>query len=154
MAKSNLTTLERFESGFIAGKESECWIWKKALFGGRYGAFTNQFSKTIGAHRASWELYVGKIPIGLCVLHKCDVMQCVNPRHLFLGTLGDNNTDRFLKGRNADRKGAMHHMAKLTAAQVIEIRKSAKSNAALSKELGVCKATVRAARKGKNWSHL
>ena len=70
------------------------------------------------AHRFSYEMHRGPIPAGLCVLHKCDVKTCVNPDHLFLGTLIDNNADMKRKGRN--RGGGAP--AKITKAQVEEIR--------------------------------
>jgi hypothetical protein len=51
------------------------------------------------AARTSWRLYKGPIPEGLRPLHKCDVSLCVNPDHLFLGTLSDNMQDMAAKGR-------------------------------------------------------
>jgi hypothetical protein len=51
------------------------------------------------AHRASYSLFVGAIPEGMVVRHKCDNPPCVNPRHLQVGTLGDNNQDTWDRGR-------------------------------------------------------
>jgi len=53
------------------------------------------------AHRRAWALFVGPIPDGMCVLHRCDNPPCCNPGHLFLGTQTDNQRDRHAKGRYA-----------------------------------------------------
>lgn len=94
---------ERFETGFT--KTDGCWVWQKSLTKKGYGRFWNG-TKAVKAHRASYELYVGKIPPTLFVCHKCDNPKCVRPDHLFLGTNRDNMIDMIQKGRNINKGGA------------------------------------------------
>lgn len=74
------------------------------------------------AHRLSWEIHYGPIPPGSNVLHRCDVKHCVNPQHLYLGTHTDNARDVLARGSFNHRRGETHHRAKLSDAEVAEIR--------------------------------
>jgi hypothetical protein len=93
-------------------KTSSCWLWTGSINlhpnKGGYGQIVlwqaRGFRKRVKSHRLSWEIHFGKIPIGMCVLHKCDNRKCVNPKHLFLGTQLDNMRDRFSKGRRIVKK--------------------------------------------------
>lgn len=80
--------------------EQTCWKWLAGKFEQGYGLIRYN-GKTSYAHRVSYSVTRGEIPKGLCVLHKCDNRECINPNHLWLGTKAQNNTDRHLKGRDA-----------------------------------------------------
>jgi hypothetical protein len=86
----------RFEANIR--KTESCWLWTGMLTDGGYGVISDHQKKT-RAHRASYALYVGPIPEGMHVLHRCDNPPCVNPKHLFLGTHIDNMRDMESKGR-------------------------------------------------------
>jgi hypothetical protein len=103
----------RFESKFERITESGCWIWTASMNKKGYGRYheTGGESGFTLAHRASWKMNKGPIPDGLLVCHRCDVPQCVNPDHLFLGTHKDNLYDAIKKkGRKflATRKFGSH----------------------------------------------
>lgn len=106
--------LKLFESKFE--KSTGCWQWKGSLNSGGYGKF-----KSDAASRWAYILYREKIKKDLQVCHTCDNRLCVNPDHLFLGSIGDNMRDRTSKGRQA--KGSSIGSSKLTEDQVLEIRK-------------------------------
>jgi hypothetical protein len=55
------------------------------------------------AHRFAYQLGNGPIPSGLVVCHRCDTPACINPDHLSLGTIADNNNDSLRKGRRRGR---------------------------------------------------
>ncbi len=89
---------ERFENYVDRIPWSGCWLWNKGVNNTGYGT-TCVEGKWKLSHRLSWEFHYGDIPVGMSVLHKCDVRSCVNPLHLFLGTQSDNVRDRQEKGR-------------------------------------------------------
>jgi hypothetical protein len=80
-------------------RTASCWLWLKCKDSHGYGLTSAGGGKHIRAHRRSWMLAHGEIPRGMFVLHRCDNPACVNPKHLFLGTHGDNMRDMYAKGR-------------------------------------------------------
>lgn len=89
---------------------SGCWIWGLAHFKNGYGAVSNMSERL--AHRLSYRAFIGKIPDGLFVCHKCDTAPCVNPDHLFVGTHSENMLDMSSKGRHWLKKNpSRSHLA-------------------------------------------
>lgn len=69
-------------------RKSGCWHFGKGHPSG-YATFNYQ-KKAYAAHRASHELFVGPIPSGYVVDHRCRVPRCVNPEHLEVVTQKEN----------------------------------------------------------------
>ena len=81
----------------ITINDNGCWLWKTTPKSRYAQAYKN--NRAIPAHRLSYQIYIGEIPKGLFVCHKCDIPGCVNPKHLFVGTQKDNMQDCSVKGR-------------------------------------------------------
>lgn len=130
-----------------------CWLWLGSQDRKGYG-FARVSGRTMGAHRASYRAFVGSVPDGMQVCHRCDVRACVNPAHLFLGTNAENVADREAKGRGGDRRGESNNSAKLTAADVIEIRRclrAGQTGASLAREYRMSEGAIADIKHGRKW---
>lgn len=143
---------ERLEKFSIPVAECGCHIWLGQLSDGGYGRLRGR-SKQL-AHRASFKLAKGPIPQGFVVCHTCDIRCCINPDHLFLGTLADNMQDMVRKGRKRTFCGEQNYSAKLTSEKVNLIRSSDLTCTALAKHLSVSISQVARVRNGESWRHV
>ena len=75
-----------------------CWLWEGAKTAQGYGtvnvAVDGHRSNTT-AHRFFYEVYVGPIPHGETVHHRCAVRLCVNPDHLEPISHRENTAEMF-----------------------------------------------------------
>lgn len=136
-------------------KTKHCWTWSAACFAKGYGLYYAGSLRHM-AHRFSWELSNGQIPRGLFVLHHCDNRPCVNPSHLFLGTLLDNNLDMARKGRQVF--GEIVVTSKLTETKASEILKKYNTNkysqARLAREYQMSKTAIYELVRGISWRRV
>ncbi len=78
-------------------QSGDCWLWF-ASKDGRYGSFSMNYIRYKAHHMPL--IFEGlDIPSGMQVCHTCDIPNCVNPGHLFLGTAFENMQDMADKER-------------------------------------------------------
>lgn len=161
-----------------AGQDA-CWPWAGPRFRTGYGRIGHHGY----AHRVVYVLAHGAIPSGNVVRHTCDNPPCCNPAHLVAGTHADNMADMVARGRQCrgarkaaimrgcaargDAHGFRRHPeacargerqghAKLTAAQVNEIRaawaRGGVTQRALGALFGVTQGTVGDILHGRTWA--
>lgn len=133
------------------------YMGRKSAFG--YGQFWFN-GRDEGAHRVAWQFAhgIGSIPKDKWVCHKCDNRSCVNVNHLFLGTPDDDIKDMMSKGRSRHPRGEDAGKAKLTASQVLEIRRDydAMTNGLkkLALKYGVTSQAIMSIIRRRSWAHI
>jgi hypothetical protein len=149
------TDLDRFWSKVRRREDDACWEWLACKDDNGYGKFSIQTDRKgllYVATRIMYFLHYRYDPGSLMVCHVCDNPGCVNPRHLWLGTLADNNTDRSNKGRDA--RGEQNGNAKITAEQARCIRQSHGTCEHLARQYGVNFGAISKIRTGRTWRHI
>ncbi len=152
------TMKERLDRGIDrSGGPDACWPWMGALNSSGYGVIREpsqpdgRDGRAVRTHRVTWQEYRREALIDLYVLHTCDNRRCCNPAHLWLGTHLDNMQDMRAKGRS---KGEACPRAKLTETEVRAIRTDSRTNAQLSRDLGIPESTIWSIRARRSWQHL
>lgn len=157
-----MTPSERFWSQVDRSTPGSCWEWPSADNGdngdgyGRY--WDSETESPMLAHRQAWILARGPILTGATVAHICDNRRCVNPDHLFIGTLGEffrQHPER--KPTYAKRVGVENPAAKLDTEQVREIRQrhaDGETFKQLAAAYGVTNVSIRNLVRRKTWAHV
>jgi hypothetical protein len=107
------TAVQRFHQMYVINSITGCWLWRSVDHGGYARHWVN--GRTVSAHRFAYEAFIGSIPDGLTLDHKCHTTDlacaggrecqhrsCVNPAHLEPVTMQVN----LLRGRGFPARNA------------------------------------------------
>ena len=160
------STTERFwEKVDIPADPDGCWLWTASRHPAGYGQF-RAGGRARQAHRVILVLTGTLVPDDAVVRHVCDNPPCVNPSHLRVGTQSDNILDSYDKGRSS-RVGVLNPNARLTPADVLEIRAAYRSSctspagcvrvglrAELAEKYGIVPHTIDDIVRRRTWKHI
>jgi len=136
---------------------SGCWVWQRSKHRQGYGFMGCGGATQTLAHIAAYEAFVGPVPDGLLLRHKCDNTSCCNPAHLETGTQADNMRDMIERGRGVFVKGEKSGMAKLNNHQVIvirELRAEGLKQREIAMVVGCSRSAVSNVLNGRAWRHV
>ncbi len=152
-----MTLAEKLARNSREDAQTGCVLWTAAKNRDGYGVVLvgsrkDGTRRMMLAHRASWAERGEPLPVGMILCHRCDTPACINPAHLFIGTVAVNNADMRAKQRHA--RGAAHGLAKLTGQQVRDIRSAAGRRGLIASNYGISANHVGAIKRREKWAHI
>jgi hypothetical protein len=129
---------------FAGTSEHVCWNVTRSY--GVYGSL--KFGgESYAAHRVSYAIQHGSVPVGMVVGHTCDNPRCINPNHLEAITDSQNARDAADRMLLIPRRGERAGTAKMTREQVLEAiaecEKTGDGYRKISKRLGLPPSAVK-----------
>jgi hypothetical protein len=150
-----------------------CWLWKAARFNPAGPGGERRTSGVFGparqtAHRVAYELTIGTIPDGAFLIHLCENPACVRPEHLALrgasagarrrgrkrGSLAPRQLGAARTSPERQVRGERHPGARLTEADVRQIRSRQEAQSVLAREFGVTQALISRIKRRDLWAHV
>jgi hypothetical protein len=153
---------EKFVSDFrkrLVRTTAGCLEWAGARDVNGYGRASWK-GQTRLAHRLAYQVFVGPIPAGVNVCHRCDNPPCCETSHLFLGSQTANLADMRMKERGfvpVAPRGERQFLAKLTEEKVLRIRAARTAGGRpkdLAAQYGVSPTCIVDVCKRKTWKHV
>ena len=143
--------------GYAEQVPSECWEWTRFRTKDGYGHMRYK-GRMVESHRLALMLTDRPIPDGHEVMHLCDNPPCINPDHLTTGTHAENVADMVAKGRRAVMRGTSNPRARVTDADVIEMRRlyaeGGGTQAQIGAMFGLGKSQAHNVISGRQWAHV
>lgn len=136
----------------IVVQPTSCWEWVKCKYLG-YGRLVLN-KKHWAAHVYSYVAFVGPVPVGLQINHKCHNRACVNPNHLYAGTQKENVRDMDDSFRRNQARGARAGNSKITDDVAKSIFNASGFGKDIAQQYGISQSLVYAIKNKKVWRHI
>ena len=96
---TTFSTAPSLDAKFFQGLSKEHCFCPDWLHKNRWGypIATNGKGGKSGGHRLAYRLFIGPIPHGTLVLHRCGNPACINPHHLYLGNASSDGCTALAK---------------------------------------------------------
>jgi hypothetical protein len=125
--------------GVTIDADTGCWMWNGNPRENGYCRTTYK-RKNWYLHRLSYAAFVGEIPDGMDVCHRCDVRGCCNPAHLFVGTRLDNVRDAVSKGRHAHGKSLPQaKLSESDISSIVERAAAGEKYGSIARDFSICR---------------
>lgn len=113
-----------FWSRVDIGKPDECWNWSGTRFHNGFGRLYFEY-KDLTVHRVAYQLKYGALTRDTLVEQTCENRLCCNPKHLKASNRHELQTNMAEHGvtKGYAQRGEKNRSAKLTEAQVLEIKR-------------------------------
>lgn len=144
---------ERLANRCIHEPNSGCLLWTGPVDEWGAGHFSVEGKLTL-VHRFAWEIASGPIPDGVEVLHRCRVICCCEPRHLYLGDDQTQVDAKMAAGAFVPSPGERNGNVRLSVGQVLQIIVDPRPSREIAPDFGVHPSTVNRIKRGDNWSHI
>jgi HNH endonuclease len=132
-------------------KTDECFLWPLSVNARGYPQM--RFAgRTREVHRIVCMLAHGDPPARHDAAHRCGIPRCINPRHLRWTTRKANIAEGM--NHTNDQNGERNKQARLTAAQVLDIRADPRSGRLIGLDYGIHQVHVSMIKRRKAWAHI
>lgn len=150
-------TILRFWKRVKVRSKDECWEWIGRVDKHGYGRIEREGTDVL-ASRIAMEIKLGRsLTSKECSLHSCDNPACVNPKHLWLGSQGDNMKDMVKKGRSSRLPGESNGKSRFKTQEILRMRKlfdSGKRIIEIAREYKTAQPVINRIVHRKRWKHI